>query len=104
LKREIGITFFNKISEHYKTQHSLYRYSKNSLEYSLTVWEHIGILAIIGLTEMKEAQFQYLNKRGVDKEIEILLGGGSAIANTLNHLIKLNPPSSYPEYDEHSIE
>src|SRR5690606_14910911 len=28
LKREIGITFFNKISEHYKTQHSLYRYSK----------------------------------------------------------------------------
>ncbi|MHB1105832.1 MAG: hypothetical protein ACYCZ2_05660 [Lutibacter sp.] len=105
LKREIGITFFNKVYDNYRIQHSIYRYSKNSLEYSLTIWEHIGILAIIGLTEMKEAQFNYAsNSNKVDKTTEIYLNSGNVIAETLNHLIMLNPPSNYPEYDEHSIE
>lgn len=102
LKREIGVVLFNKLSEHYRTQHSIHRYSKNELEYSLTVWEHIGIVAVIGLAELKEVGFNYNNNN--QEVAEFYFNSALYIIETLNDLIRVNPPSIYPQYDEHSIE
>lgn len=104
LKLEIGIHFFNKLSDHYNVQHSLYRYSRNSLEYSLTVWEHIGILASIGLSEIGEAEMHYSLGSKASEKTKVHFSNAKKIAITLNNFILINPPSKYPEYDEHSIE
>ena len=102
LKRRIGITFFNKVASHYTTQHSIYRYSKNNIEYSLNCWEHVGILSTIGLAELQE--FRFLLASGKEEEAKVLLKSSEIITNTLASFIVNNPPLNTPIYDEHSIE
>jgi hypothetical protein len=102
LRRKIGVTYFNKVNEHYKTEHSLYRYSGNSLEYSLNLWEEIGILATIGLTEIQEFKFYFLEKQY--DQAEIYYKSAVSVSNALCLLLDRNPPSKYPEYDVHSVE
>lgn len=102
LKREIGVALFNKLSEHYRTQHSIHRYSKNEMEYSLTIWEHMGIIATIGLAEWSEISFNYDENK--PEVAEFYFNNAIYITETLNDLIRYNPPSIYPQYDEHSIE
>lgn len=102
LKRTIGIIYFNKVSKHYTTSHSLYKYSKNNLEYTFSVWEELGLLSIIGLTEIQE--FQIYHREGKKEYAEIHLRSASSIAKALTGLILQNPPSSYPVYDEFNIE
>ena len=102
LKRRIGITFFNKVASHYTTQHSIYRYSKNNLEYSLNCWEHLGILSTIGLTELQE--FKFLLANGKEEEAKVLLASTETISSVLATFIANNPPLNTPNYDEHSIE
>lgn len=102
LKRRIGIVFFNKVASHYTTQHSIYRYSKNNLEYSLNCWEHLGILSTIGLTELQE--FKILIASGKEEEAKVLLESAKTISNVLASFIANNPPLNSPNYDEHSIE
>ncbi|NQY07417.1 MAG: hypothetical protein HRT68_14785, partial [Flavobacteriaceae bacterium] len=102
LKRKIGILYFNKVVNHYNTQHSLYRYSKNHIEYSLNCWTELGILATIGLTEIQEFSLFYGNKQ--DEEAINSYNSASGIAKALISFIFNNPPLQYPNYDEHSIE
>ena len=102
LKRNIGVFYFNKVAEHYKTEHSIYKYSRNSLEYSLNVWEEIGIIATIGLTEIQEFRIHY--REGNEEHAQTYYQSALSISNGLCLFIKNNPPSKYPEYDVHSIE
>ena len=102
LKRIIGVNYFNKVVKHYQTEHSIYRYSKNSLEYSLNVWEEIGIIATIGLTEIQEFKFYY--NEGHKEQADIYYKSAISISNALSLFIENNPPSKYPEYDLHSVE
>ncbi|WP_310992083.1 hypothetical protein [Aequorivita marina] len=102
LKRTIGINYFNKVNAHYTTPHSLYKYSKNNLEYTFSVWEEIGLLSTIGLTEIQEFKIHYREENG--EPAETYLGGAHSIAKALSALILQNPPATYPVYDEHNIE
>ncbi|XCF07841.1 hypothetical protein ABI125_08255 [Tamlana crocina] len=102
LKRIIGVNYFNKVVEHYKVEHSIYRYGKNSLEYSLNVWEEIGIIATIGLTEIQEFKLYFMEDQ--KEQAEIYYESAISISNALTLFIKNNPPSNYPEYDIHSVE
>ncbi|MGJ8551005.1 hypothetical protein [Winogradskyella wichelsiae] len=102
LKRTIGVNYFNKVVEHYKVEHSIYKYSRNSLEYSLNVWEEIGIIAIIGLTEIQEFRIHY--REGNEEQAQTYYQSALSISNGLCLFIQNNPPSKYPEYDVHSIE
>lgn len=102
LKRTIGVNYFNKVVKHYQTEHSLYKYSKNSLEYSLNVWEEIGIIATIGLTEIQEFRVHYNEDR--KEQADTYYKSAVSISNALYLFIENNPPSKYPEYDLHSVE
>ena len=102
LRRRIGIAYFNKVNNHYVIEHSLQRYSHNQIEYSLTVWEEIGIIANIGLTEIEQYQYLY-NPKNPDAS-SIHHNSAITIAETLIELINKNPPSHYPLYDDHIID
>ncbi|WP_028283513.1 hypothetical protein [Olleya marilimosa] len=102
LKRAIGVNYFNKVVEHYKVEHSIYKYSRNSLEYSLNVWEEIGIIATIGLTEIQEFRIYY--NEGQKKQADVYYKSAVSISNALGLFIQNNPPLKYPEYDVHSVE
>jgi len=102
LKRTIGVNYFNKVVKHYQTEHSLYKYSKNSLEYSLNVWEEIGIIATIGLTEIQEFRIHFNEDR--KEQADTYYKSAVSISNALCLFIENNPPLKYPEYDLHSVE
>lgn len=104
LRLGIGRAFFIKVSDHYFVEHSLHRYSKNNLEYSLSIWEHIGIIASIGLTELTEVDMFYSSESEPTQATQIAFTNSQEMAKALNHLIVLNPPSNYPKYDENCIE
>ncbi len=102
LRRKIGIAYFNKVNSHYYVEHSLQRYSRNQIEYSLTVWEEIGLIANIGLTEIKHYQYHFDSKNPDGSKI--YEESTMTIAEALVSLINTNPPSHYPLYDDHIID
>ncbi|WP_458628657.1 hypothetical protein [Winogradskyella sp. PC D3.3] len=102
LRRRIGIAYFNKVNDHYYVEHSFQRYSLNQIEYSLTVWEEIGILSNIGLTEIKHYQYHFDSK--VPQYTTIYEEAAMTISEALISLINTNPPSHYPLYDDHIID
>ncbi|MET3018357.1 hypothetical protein [Flavobacterium hydatis] len=101
IKINIGRDYFLKTREHLYVKHSLFVYSRNQLEYSLTVWEQIGILSSIALTEITEARMHGINNNDY---ADICVSNVNEYVVGLKHLIINNPPSKYPEYDEHLIE
>lgn len=102
LKRKIGIDFYNKVHKHYKVKHSLYRYSKNYIEYSLNSWEQLGLLASIGLTEIQH--FKFAAATSPPEITNKIYQSALAITDSLDSFIFNNPPLNYPKYDEHCIE
>ncbi|GAA0749910.1 hypothetical protein [Gaetbulibacter jejuensis] len=102
LRRKIGIAYFNKVNDHYYVEHSIQRYSKNQIEYGLTLWQEIGVLGSIGLTEIKHYLYHFnLEDKSLAKIYEDSV---ITIAQALISFIKANPPSHYPLYDEHLID
>jgi len=101
LKIEIGREYIANTKDHFLVKNSLFRYSKNEIEYSLSVWEQLGIVSSIALTEIAEAAIvlgsdpDYAGVCYENARQQIIL---------LQYIIQNNPPSSYPEYDEHLIE
>ena len=102
LRRKIGIAYFDKVKEHYFVELSLQRYSNNHLEYGLTVWEEIGILASIGLTEIWYYHCHYNLK--TQEPANIFEKSIMVLSDALVSLINTNPPSHYPLYDDHLID
>lgn len=102
LRRKIGIAYFNKVNEHYFIEHSLHRYSRNQIEYNLTVWEEISVLANIGLTEIKHYQYHFDRKQ--PERSTIYEKSAMNISEALLSLINTNPTSHYPLYDDNIID
>ncbi|CAM1366081.1 conserved hypothetical protein [Tenacibaculum litopenaei] len=102
LRRKIGIAYFNKVNEHYFVEHSLHRYSRNQIEYNLTVWEEINILASIGLTEIKHFEYHFDPKK--TESSAIYEKSAMNISEALLSLINTNPTSYYPLYDDNIID
>ncbi|WP_417799190.1 hypothetical protein [Tenacibaculum sp.] len=102
LKRKLGVFYFNKVANHYKTKHSLSKYSKNYLEYSLNSWNELGLLATVGLTEIQELVFKASTNQ--NEEAKLHYTSALSISNALEIFIFNTPPLNYPQYDEHSIE
>lgn len=102
LKINIGREYFLKVREHLYVKHSLFKYSRNQLEYSLTIWEQMGILSSIALSEAAEGQIQ--SAIGNTKYANTCFSNVNEYVTGLKFLISYNPPSKYPEYDEHLIE
>lgn len=102
IKINIGREYFIRTREHLYVKHSLFRYSRNQLEYSLTVWEQIGILCTIALTEITEARMHAIIKN--TDYAKVCQSNVNEYAIGLKSLIANNPPAKYPEYDEHLIE
>jgi hypothetical protein len=102
LRREIGISYFNKVYKHYLVEHGLHRYSKNQIEYGLTVWEEIGILANIGLTEIRHYQYHSLPQH--QEMARVIEKSCMNLSEALVSLIETNPPSHFPLYDNHLID
>ncbi|RKS19102.1 hypothetical protein CLV94_3053 [Flavobacterium endophyticum] len=101
MKIKVGREYFLKTREHFYVKHSLFKYSRNQLEYSLTVWEQIGILSSLILVELFEAEIHYQENTEYSK---ICYSNVREYVTGLQYLITNNPPSKYPEYDEHLIE
>lgn len=101
LRRKIGIAYFNKVNGHHSIEHSFYGYSRNQVEYSLCVWEEIGIIANIGLTEITQYKFHFDPNN--PNNSTVYEKGAMTIAESLISLIKMNPPSHFPLYDNHLI-
>ncbi len=101
-RRNIGISYYNKVSDHYFVEHCIQQYSKNQIEYNLTIWEEIGILANLGLTEIRQYQF-HLNPE-TQQEAETYQKYVLDLTDALVSLIKTNPTSRYPLYDNHLID
>lgn len=102
LRRKIGIDYFNKVNNHYYVEHSIQHYSKNQIEYGLTVWQEIGIIGIIGLTEIKHYLYHFNLED--NSQAKIYEDSVITIAKALISFLKANPPSHYPLYDEHIID
>ena len=102
LKITIGREYFLKIREHLYVKHSLFKYSRNQLEYSLTIWEQMGILSSIALTEIAEGQMHLITDN--KDYTNICFSNANEYVIGLKFLIANNPPTKYPEYDEHLIE
>lgn len=102
LKITIGREYFLKIREHLYVKHSLFKYSRNQLEYSLTIWEQMGILSSIALTEIAEGQMHLVTDN--KDYTNICFSNANEYVIGLKYLIANNPPTKYPEYDEHLIE
>lgn len=102
LKITIGREYFLKTRQQFYVKHALSKYSRNQLEYSLTVWEQIGILSSIALTEISEGQI-YLYEEN-NEYANLCFSNANEYVIGLKYLIINNPPSNYPEYDEHLIE
>ncbi|WBL24279.1 hypothetical protein [Zunongwangia sp. HGR-M22] len=102
IRRKIGIAYFNKVNDHYFVEHSLQRYSRNQIEYGLTVWEEIGLIANIGLTEIRQYKYHFDPKN--TKNAAIYEEAAITISDALVSLINTNPPSHYPLYDDHLID
>ncbi|WP_422005391.1 hypothetical protein [Roseivirga pacifica] len=101
---DIGFDYFAKLQPYCGVKHSLNKRTYNYFDYSLVVWEQIGIISNIGLSMFYEAEVRaYVSKKN-SPLVSANLQNSSVIAESLFQLIDNNPPSLNPNYDEHSIE
>ena len=103
-KIQVNRAYFNNIASHCYVRDGLFRYGKTSLEYNLITWEHIGVVSIVGLTELYEARVQRSAAEGSIETASTHEKDAETIADTLANLVVNNATSSYPKYDEHLIE
>jgi len=97
----LGVEYLNKVGGHAYVKDSLSNYSRNPLEYSLTTWEEIGHLSVIGFSEFwKALLLGDKNKETSEKSYE----NARVTGITLGNLILNNSPAKHPKYDEHCIE
>jgi len=100
--RKLCIEYVNKISPVLWTQDGLSKNTGNSIEYSLLVWEQIGVLSMAGLVEL---HYGLLMHDGSNlKDIQVHFENSQTIGEYLVALLNNNPPSKYPMFDEHMIE
>tara|TARA_A100000171_G_C2139093_1_gene153107 strand:- start:1870 stop:3573 length:1704 start_codon:yes stop_codon:yes gene_type:complete len=101
---EIGFDYFARLRPYCAVRHSLNKRTYNYFDYSLVVWEQIGIISTIGLSMSYEAEARAFVAKKSTPLIETYWQNASVIAESLFQMIDNNPPSLNPNYDEHCIE
>ncbi len=89
--------YYEKLLNHFNVQDGLSGYTRESAEFSLIVFEQIGLLATIGLS-------QILVVTSNQEENEANYENAKTIASALCALIKNNPVSGSPALDSNVID
>jgi hypothetical protein len=88
--------YFNKLQDHFYVQDGLSGYCRENAEFSLIVFEQIGLVASIGLCQAFVS---------ADEETtQVHFENAVAIADALAALLRNNPVSGSPRLDEHVID
>jgi hypothetical protein len=88
--------YFTKVQDHLYVKDGLSGYCRENVEFSLVVFEQIGLLATIGLSQVM---------LGADKETkEVNLQNGKVVAHALAALLPYNTVSGSPRLDENVID
>lgn len=89
--------YFVRIQSHCQVENSLTRYASNGVESSLIAFEHIGILASIGLLS-----YQALRPQANEEEKNYWQSNAAVVTDALATLLQNNGVSSSPCLDRHS--
>lgn len=90
--------YFDKLQDHIHLQDGLAGYSRESADFSLVVFEQIGIFATIGLAQI------LVNSSNDPSQQEYNLQNATVVADALVKLLKNNPVSGSPTFDGNVIE
>lgn len=101
---EVGRDYFIKIQNHCHIKHGLFKSTHNFIDYTLLVWEQIGMIATVGLLQVYETAIDYILNKEVTKYADARFGNACVVADSLYDMIDNNPPALNPCYDEHCIE
>lgn len=93
----VSYRYFEKLREHMYVPDGLSGYCRENAEFSLVVFEQIGIISTIGLC-------QILMLSGNEAQQQVNLESATVVADTLASLIKNNPVSASPRLDGNVID
>lgn len=88
--------YYEAILDHANTQDGLSGYCRESAEYSVVLFEHVGLLACVGLAQTMTHGSEELRKTSSENAI--------AVANALDALIENHSATGSPRLDEHVID
>lgn len=101
LRTEIGIEYFEKIKSHCYIEHAFSTYTRGSeIEYSLLIFEQMGIIAQIGLECWSIAKCFKPNSEPQEQFIKKSFECTDALWNLMDN----NPASCYVLYDDQVID
>ncbi|HVI60428.1 MAG TPA: hypothetical protein VM619_16360 [Luteimonas sp.] len=87
--------YYDKVGRYFLARDGISVYSSENALVTGKVFEQIGVLAEIGLVQLQDA---------IGEDGEVATGNANAIAKVLVSLVKNNPSSGSPRYDENAIE
>jgi len=93
----IADEYYRKIQGHLYVKDGLSGYSRENASFALNVFEHIGLIASIGLAHL---MIVAINKDRAEAETE----NAKAIANGLISMMRNNPVSGSPRLDENVVD
>lgn len=93
---KVAQRLFHKLQPHYYVKNGLSGYCRENAEFSLVVFEQIGLIASIGLGQILVTSNDETRKAELDN--------ASAIADALAALLKNNPVSGSPRLDIHTVD
>lgn len=93
----VSFRYFEKIRGHMYVPDGLTGYCRENAEFSLVVFEQIGIISTIGLC-------QILTLANDESQQQVNLESATVVADTLASLIKNNPVSASPRLDANTID
>ena len=94
----IAVDYFQKLQGHYYVRDGMSGYTSENALFSIIVFEHIGILATIGLAQI----FHPINDD--DERKVAAYKNADIIVEALCHLIENNPVANSPRLDENSLD
>lgn len=93
----VSFRYFEKLRGHMYVPDGLSGYCRESAEFSLVIFEQVGIISTIGLC-------QILILADDESQQQVNLESATVVADTLASLIKNNPISASPRLDENVID
>ncbi len=94
--RQIAKSYFEKLQHHSYVKDGLSGYCGENAEFSLVVFEQIGLMATIGLAQILVGESE--------DAFKIRLENATVIADALAALLKNNPVSGSPRLDQNVID
>ena len=93
----IADEYFKKIQKHLYIRGGLSGYSRENASFSLAIFEHIGLIATVGLNHLLST---VVNNERVEEETN----NAKAVADGLIAMLRNNPASGSPRLDENVVD